>query len=335
MGQWMADHAAAIVAVGLLLLLVILPVAIFLWMTAVPAGSPSTAPATPRIDERLLASRLRAHVETIASEPHNMANPEALERAAVYLEERLEETGYAVRRQEVLDGARNLEVVIEPRTPTAPTLIVGAHYDSALGTPGANDNATGAAAVVELARLLSDLRGKARVRIRLALFVNEEPPHFMTEGMGSLVYAKALRRGGEPVDAMFSLETIGYYSNEGQSQRYPFPLNLRYPSTGNFIAFVATVKSRSLVRRAVGEFRSHSSFPSVGGSAPQSIPGIAWSDHWAFEQQGYPALMITDTAPFRYPHYHLPSDTPDKVQFDRLARLVAGLEATIRNWKPQ
>jgi Zn-dependent M28 family amino/carboxypeptidase len=180
--------------------------------------------------------------------------------------------------------------------------------------------------------MLADLRGKAAMRIRLVLFANEEPPFFQTDRMGSLAYARRLAATGEHVAAMFSLETLGYYSDAPGSQRYPFPLDMLYPRTGDFVAFVGTVASRPLVRKAVGAFRAQARFPSVGGTAPDFVQGIDWSDHWAFEQAGVPALMITDTAPFRYPWYHDVKDTPDKVDYQRLARVVAGIGRVIRNW---
>ena len=129
---------------------------------------------------------------------------------------------------------------------------------------------------------------------------------------------------------MLSLETIGWYSDAPNSQRYPFPLSLFYPSTGDFIGFVANLGSRSLMHRVIGSFRRSVAFPSEGAAAPASIPGIDWSDHWSYWQFGWPALMVTDTAPFRYPHYHTPQDTPDKLDYDRLARVVAGLEGVLR-----
>jgi Peptidase family M28 len=128
------------------------------------------------------------------------------------------------------------------------------------------------------------------------------------------------------------LETIGFYSDEEGSQRYPWPLGLLYPGRGDFVAFVGLVSSRAFVRRAVAAFRALAAFPSQGGTAPGLIPGIDWSDHWSFAQAGIPALMVTDTALFRYPHYHSPADTPDKVDYERLARVVSGLERVVRAW---
>ena len=320
---------------GLAALMVGLPMAALLWMTSVPgrAHSGPLPPLDPADGE--LAARLQTHVRAIASVPHNVGYPQELERSARYIEATLAGLGYEVRPQ-AFDAAgqqvRNIEAVIEPAAADARTLVIGAHYDSCCDAPGANDNLTGSAAVLELARLLIDLRDKSSLRIRLVLFVNEEPPFFKTELMGSLVYARPLKQSGEPVLGMISLETIGYYSDAPASQHYPPPLGLLYPKTGNFIAFVGLTSSRAFVRKTVAAFRSVAPFPSVGGTAPAAIPGIDWSDHWSFEQVGMPALMVTDTAPFRYPHYHSPSDTPDKIDYERLARVVLGLERVVRGW---
>jgi Zn-dependent M28 family amino/carboxypeptidase len=210
-------------------------------------------------------------------------------------------------------------------------LVVGAHYDSAPDTPGANDNASGTAAVLELARLLRDLQGQTRKRIRLVFFVNEEPPYFRTAQMGSLHYARALRDRKERVTAMLSLETLGYYSDEPGSQNYPVPFGLMFPNKGNFVSFVGLLNSRPLVQETIKSFRAHTAFPSIGGTAPGIIPGIGWSDHWAFAEYGVQGVMITDTATFRYPHYHEPTDTPDKVDTEKLARVVKGVERVVRD----
>ena len=323
--------------IGALALLIVLPVAGVLWMTAVP-GRSHTGPLPPLTpDQAQLAVRLSDHVRAVASGPHNVAYPQELDAAARYIEGALASFRYDVQRQTFnAKGVEvhNLEVVIEPsRSAARPeTLVIGAHYDSYLQAPGANDNGTGVAGVIELARLLADLRGNSALRIRLVLFVNEEPPFFKTELMGSLVYARRLKASGEPVLGMFSLETLGFYSEEENSQRYPPPLGLLYPTTGNFVAFVGLLSSRTFLRRTVGSFRRAAAFPSVGGTAPAIIPGIDWSDHWSFEQVGINALMITDTAPFRYPHYHTTEDSPDKVDYDRLARVISGIERVVREW---
>jgi Zn-dependent M28 family amino/carboxypeptidase len=149
--------------------------------------------------------------------------------------------------------------------------------------------------------------------------------------MGSLVYARAAKARGDKVAAMISVETIGCYSDKLGSQRYPKPFNLFYPSAGNFIAFVGNTLSADLVRRIVGRFRSDVRFPSEGAALLGSIEGVGWSDHWSFWQCGYHAVMVTDTAPFRYDWYHTANDTPDKIDYDRTARVVEGLEIVVRD----
>jgi Zn-dependent M28 family amino/carboxypeptidase len=166
--------------------------------------------------------------------------------------------------------------------------------------------------------------------LRFVLFVNEEPPFYLGDDMGSRRYVRQIKARGDTVVGMFSLETIGYYSDEPGSQRYPAPLAAFYPDTGNFIGFVANFASRAWLREAIGAFRRHAQFPSEGVAAPTFIPGIDWSDHRSFWEASYPALMITDTALFRYPDYHLASDTPEKIDYDRLARVVTGLQGMLR-----
>ncbi len=306
------------------------------YMTGVPGKSHIGAPPPLTAEETKLAASLERHVATIAAREHNLAHYEELDKVAGYIEVTLRSFGYAVGRQEFpTEGklVRNIDVAIEPPASSSEpdVIVVGAHYDSARGTPGANDNASGAAAVIELARLLHDLSGVTRRRIRLVLFVNEEPPYFRTEAMGSLRYARALADRKERVVAMYSLETIGFYSSEQGSQKYPAPFGLLFPDRGDFVAFVGLLGSRALLQQTMRSFRSHTPFPSIGGVAPGAIPGIAWSDHWAFAEHGIPAVMITDTALYRYPHYHRPSDTPDKVDVRKLAQVVKGIERVIRD----
>ena len=184
--------------------------------------------------------------------------------------------------------------------------------------------------MLELARLLKDVPLTDK-RLRLVLFVNEEPPYDRTEAMGSYRFAKALHDSGEKLLGMISLETIGSFSDEPGSQSYPFPFSHVFSDVGNFIAFVALPGGRAFLHDVVGAFRRHTQFPTIGGTAPDNIPGIGWSDHWSFWMLGYPAIMVTDTAPFRYRHYHRPTDTPDKVAYDKLARITLGIEATARD----
>jgi peptidase M28-like protein len=256
-----------------------------------------------------------------------------LEAAADAVEKRFKDSGYAVARQTFrIDRApyHNLEVEIRGASKPEEVVIVGAHYDSVVGCPGANDNGTGTAALLALADLMA--KEKPARTLRFVAFTNEEPPHYRTDEMGSVVYAKRCRERKENVAAMISLETMGFYSDREGTQSYPPPLSLLYPSTGNFIAFVGNVSSRRLVRQAIGVFRENARFPSEGAALPGWLPGVGWSDHWSFWEEGYDAIMVTDTAPFRYAHYHTREDTVDKVDFARLARVVQGLVPVVRSF---
>jgi Zn-dependent M28 family amino/carboxypeptidase len=305
----------------------------FLWyMVGTPGRSWSGELPPLTVDERELAASLREHVTVIASREHNVFKLPMLEQGAQYIENALDKAGYlplGAQRFTVRDvPVRNIEAELKGGARASEIVVVGAHYDSVAGSPGANDNGSGVAALLELARLMHGSR-PART-VRFVAFVNEEPPFFRGEAMGSLRYARRSKERGENIVAMLSLETLGYYSDRPDSQRYPFPLGLFYPSTGNFVAFVSNLSSRGLLHETLAAFRAHARFPSEGAAAPATLPGVSWSDHWSFWEAGYPALMITDTAPYRYPHYHTAADTPDKVDYERLARVVTGLHATLQ-----
>ena len=283
-------------------------------------------------DEGQLRARLKTHVEQLAGGigQRNLWQYANLVAAAEYVEAELTRSGHEVASQRfAVDGqeVRNLEVVLPGGDRPDEIVLVGGHYDSVLGSPGANDNATGTAAVLELARLLAG-RDLSRT-VRLVAFVNEEPPFFRTDDMGSLRYARRCSDRGERICAMLCLETIGYYSTVPGSQAYPLPFGLFHPSTADFVAFVANLSSRRLGRQAAASFRRQSAFPCEASVAPGWLPGVGWSDHWAFWQQGYPAIMVTDTALFRYAHYHMPHDTPDKIDYERTAQVVAGLARVV------
>lgn len=300
-----------------------------LWfMVRVPGASYAGPLAPLNTAQAEIESRLRRHVAAIASREHNMEHPAALEAAAREIESVLTGLGYTVTAQRFASRSaevRNIEIEIPGGARAAEIVLVGAHYDSVSGSPGGNDNGSGVAALLELARLL---RGaKPERTLRLVWFVNEEPPYFTTGDMGSQHYAQRSRQRGERIVAMFSLETIGWYSDERGSQHYPFPLSFFYPSRGDFLAFVSNFSSRPLLHEAIAAFRRHAAFPSEGVAAPALLPGVDWSDHASFWQRGYPALMLTDTALYRYPWYHSAQDTPDKVDYARLARVTTGLHA--------
>jgi peptidase M28-like protein len=279
-----------------------------------------------------LSDRLRRHVQRLAGEigERSVAKPTAAVGAAAYLEAELNAMGYIVAAQEYDahgQRSRNLEATLRGSAQADEIIVVGGHYDTAEGAPGADDNGSGVAGVLELARSFAG-RPASRT-IRFVFFGTEEPPSFPTSAMGSRHYADAARARGDRIVAMLSIESIGYYDSDPGSQRYPFPLNLAYPDAGDFIGFVSNLKSGPLVRRSIATFRRATPFPTQGAALPSWVPGVWWSDHWSFWRQGYRAIMITDTAPFRNPFYHTPQDTPDKLDYGRMARVVDGLEAVV------
>jgi hypothetical protein len=290
----------------------------------------------PLADDRLakLSSELRRHVTYLADEigERNVRyRPDALAQTAKFIAGELADAGYAVQTQEYdVDGTIciNLEVEILGTTKPDEIVIVGAHYDSVADCPAANDNGSGVAALLNLACEFCNSHSDRT--LRFVAFVNEEEPYAHTEQMGSWVYARRCRQRGEKISAMLSLETIGCYSDQPGSQKYPRPLGLLYPSTGNFIAFVGNTRYGPLVRRVVRAFRQHEQFPSQAGAVPEVFSDIGRSDHWPFWQEGYPAVMVTDTAPFRYAYYHTPEDTVDKIDFERMARVVRGLRSVVK-----
>jgi Zn-dependent M28 family amino/carboxypeptidase len=282
--------------------------------------------------EAALREELRADVQKLAGEigERNMEHYSQLNAAVDFIEDSFSRAGLRPRRDtyEIREQAcHNIETEIRGVLPEI--IVIGAHYDSVFGSPGANDNGSGVAAVLALARRFASANPKHT--LRFVAFVNEEPPYFLSGEMGSLVYARRCKQRGDKISAMISLETIGYYSDAPGSQTYPSPgLGIFYPQVGNFIGFVSNVHSRTLLRRVVGLFRKHGKIPSEGASLPAFIPGVSWSDQWSFWQQDYPAIMVTDTAPFRYPFYHSSSDTPDKLNYDRFTLVVSGMEKVIQ-----
>ena len=302
------------------------------YVMVMPGTSYRATPPALTADQTAMAQRMRGHVQAIASREHNTANIHALDQAAVYLETALSEMGYRVHNQPYEAGGRrvrNLEVSVGSSAPgKAPEriFIVGAHYDSARGAPGANDNGSGTAALLEIARILKDYAPAAGTEIKLVFYTNEEPPYFHREGMGSRVHARDLRKRGQNVEAAFSIETIGYYSDEEGSQKYPIgALRLLYPSAGDFVAVIGTLESASLVRSTSAAMRKHLTMPLEGLASPAFVPGVTWSDHSSYVEYGYKAVMITDTAIMRYPHYHTQQDTPDKLDYGKMARIVGAV----------
>jgi hypothetical protein len=283
-------------------------------------------------EEAVLREELRASVKTLAGEigERNLVRYQQLDAAADFIETSFRNSGLKPRRDSYeLESlpCHNIEGEIAGGSPPE-IIVIGAHYDSVLACPGANDNGSGVAALLALARRFSGQN--LEQTLRFVAFVNEEPPFFQTSQMGSFVYASRCKERGDQISAMISLETIGYFSDSPNSQTYPAPgLGLFYPRLANFIGFVSNLQSRGLLRRAISVFRQQKKLPSEGAALPAFIPGVSWSDQWSFWQHGYPAIMVTDTALFRYRHYHEPTDTPDKLDYDRFALVVSGMEKVI------
>ena len=250
--------------------------------------------------------------------------------AAEFIERSLQEAGHETRRQKITVDDKivwNIESQCTGRGHPEEVLVVGAHYDTVPGSPGANDN--GSAVVANLALARAFARVVTERTVRFAFFVNEEMPYYMTDAMGSLRYAQQCSANGENVVGMISLETIGCYLDAPLTQRYPIAwLRHLYPTTGNFVAVVGNLRSRRFAHRIIRGLR-RVQFPSEGMAAPRWLKDIFRSDHAAFWHCGYPALMITDTANFRYPFYHTAEDTVEKINFVALARVVTGLRESL------
>ncbi len=247
-----------------------------------PRGARPTLGQAARAEIAALEGRLMAHVGVLGSRigERHLHRPMALGAAAAYIREVWATQGFPVT-EETFDvrGQRAVNLVTEQKGVARPGVIVlvGAHYDSVVGSPGANDNATGVALLLEMARAL---KGELLPRtVRFVAFANEEPPYFMTEDMGSRVHARGARRRGDDIVAMLCLETLGYYSSAPGSQRYPFPFGAFYPGAGDFLGVVGNVPSRALVVDFLRHFMGASDFPVEGVAAFEGVPGVTWSDH--------------------------------------------------------
>ncbi len=294
--------------------------------------------ALPALTERqrALASELRRDVEALAGDvgERNLARPGSMAAAERTVTLGLEAAGHAPIRLPYAvgkDTVANLEVSVRGTTRPDEVVVVGAHYDTAETAPGADDNASGVALLLALARVygVERVASPPARTLRLVAFANEEPPHFWKASMGSLVYATACKARGDRIVSMVSLESLGFYSDTPGSQAYPAIVRLFYPSRGDFVGFVGDLGSRGLVHRTLGTFRGTTKFPSEGATLPGFVAGVGWSDQWSFWKNGYDGVMITDTATFRNPSYHTPEDRPATLDYERMARVFEGIEAIV------
>jgi Zn-dependent M28 family amino/carboxypeptidase len=283
---------------------------------------------------QLIAKNARRIVETLTGDfPFRHGhNPTMLNGAATFVEQEFSSLGYEVHSQWYdCDGGRVRNIIAEKKglLSDQASIVIGAHYDTVLSTPGADDNASGVAGVIELARLLKEYSNHHT--IRFIAFPHEEPPYFFTHRMGSRQYASSAKKNGESIAAMLTLEMIGY-AGEGYKQLYPVPLMRTfggYPKDGNYVALVSNLRSAwllSVVRKAM---RQRETVTVVSLCAPGFIPPLFLSDHSSFWKYGFPALMITDTAFLRNPHYHAATDTADTLNFEFLAAIVDAVRAAV------
>ncbi|WP_426165562.1 M28 family peptidase [Pseudoduganella sp. R-34] len=289
-------------------------------VTPVPSTPPSVDPA-----------RLEAHVKKLSVDfyPRSFDHAAILARTAAYIEEQFKEAGAQVSTQDVVvDEMRYKNVVARFGPERGRLLVIGAHYDSHGGTPGADDNASGIAGLLELAHLLG--KSAPGRPVELVAYTLEEPPHFRSPHMGSVWHARALKAAGRDVELMLSLEMIGYFSDSPGSQAYPLSaMKLAYPDRGNFIALVGQFGDFGLSRSVKAAMSGASDLPVYSLNAPAFVQGVDFSDHRSYWAQGFPALMVTDTAFMRNRNYHRPGDTFDKLDYKRMAMVVQSVYAVL------
>jgi Zn-dependent M28 family amino/carboxypeptidase len=279
---------------------------------------------------------LKRIVSALASDigVRSYRHPERLNQAADLISREFRDAGYVASRQTFFfEGNRYDNIIAEAPGRSSPDkiLVLGAHYDTVLATPGADDNASGVATLLEIARDLA--AGKPGKTVRLAAFALEEPPAYRTRHMGSYHYARSLNEARTEVEGMVCLEMVGYFSDLPGSQSYPLSLfKWKYPAVGNYLSLVGNMRSRQFTERIAAGIRRAVDLPVVTLNAPALVPGIDLSDHWSFNQFGYNALMVTDTAFYRNPHYHEPTDTPETLDYDRMAQVVNGLVSAVEEW---
>ncbi len=287
----------------------------------------------PTVEEISLAERLERDVRALAEGvgPRHLGDFPRLAQAAEWLVGRLEEQGREPHRELFAwEGERPENVWVERRGTTRPAevVVIGAHYDTVEYSAGANDDASGCAALLALAETFRE-EDTART-LRFVWFVNREPPYYKTDGMGSLVHARGCVERGEDVVAMLSLDCLGYWSDAPDSQHLPDIIAPLYPDTGDFLAVAGDLSSGDLVREVVASLRETAVVPVEGGSGPGMLPGVGWSDHWAFWECGFPAVVVSDTGLYRDPQYHRWGDRAGRLDYDAMARVVAALEETVR-----
>jgi Zn-dependent M28 family amino/carboxypeptidase len=314
------------IALAIFTMLVALVLVLAAWLSQPLAGRGEPPPPSVRADPQ----RLEGHVRALADfSPRDFEHPERLAETAKYLGAALQSYGLTSTEQPyAIDGVTFMNVITAVGPSDGELVVVGAHYDAAGPTPGADDNASGTAALLELARLWA-LSPPPETRIELVFYTLEEQG-FRTPNMGSGVHARSLKARGATVRAMFSLEMLGCFTDAPSSQTFPIgALSLLYPTVGNFITVVGSFSEPSLVRNIKRAMQGASSLPVESINAPRFIRGVDFSDHLSYWNEGYPAVMITDTAFYRNPRYHTEEDTPETLDYARMAEVVRQLYAAV------
>jgi hypothetical protein len=305
---------------------VLLIVALCLYVTQPLIGGANIS-APMSVDPTKLETHVRALSQSFV--PRDESHPENLDRCAAYIRQEFERANARVSEQPfTIDGKTYRNVIAHFGPETKEMVVVGAHYDTAGPLPGADDNASGVAGLLELARLLGNKQFP--MRVELVAYTLEEPPFFRSEQMGSAMHAKALKREGAVVRVMFSLEMIGYFSDARDSQHFPSSaFSLFYPTEGNFISVVGKIDDGMLVRRIKKAMTGATSLPVYSINAPRLIRGVDLSDHLSYWREGYPAVMITDTAFYRNANYHTLDDTAERLDYRRMGQAVEGVYAAV------
>ncbi len=310
-----------------LLFVVLAPVAAAFMVVEPVRTAPPVAWGAARVEP----AELLRHVEHVVDDayPRDFLHPDHMAVTARYLADSWRAMGLPVREQRFAVGGRTFaNVIASLGPPTTERVVVGAHYDAFEDAGGADDNASGVAALLELGRLLKG-RPPPAIGVELVAFALEEPPIFRSEQMGSEVYARGAAGDGIVVRAMLCLETMGYYSAEPGSQQRPPGIGLLYPSRGDYLAVVGDLGSIALTRKVKRAMRAGSSLDVRSINAPRAIAGIDFSDHAVFWAHRVPAVMITDTAFYRNPHYHTKSDRPATLDYEKLALAVYSVAAAV------
>ncbi|WP_293444707.1 M28 family peptidase [Persephonella sp.] len=285
------------------------------------------------MEQKKQIERIYKDIEFLTSiRPYrNYLNVGSLNKAADYIYQTFKEFSEGAYFQEFsIGGNRYKNVICSVNTHLEERIIIGAHYDVAGDTPGADDNASGVAGLLELLRLLHNK--KTNYRIDFAAYTLEEPPFFGTKKMGSFIHAQSLYKEKAKIKVMISLEMIGYFSDEEGSQQFPLPfMKLLYPETGNFIGVIGNLFQRGITKKIRDLMRKGSDIPVYSINAPTIIPGVDFSDHRNFWYFGYNAVMITDTAFYRNPNYHRKTDNIGTLDLKKMHSVIQGLKYAVLN----